>query len=86
MTDAPKTSRLALTSLVMSCLTIPLGPFGPIAGIVCGHVALSAIKSNPMQRGRALAITGLVIGYVFLSVPVILLVIPVVIGRIPVGG
>jgi hypothetical protein len=86
MTDAPKTSRLALASLVMPFLTIPLGPFGPILGIVYGHAALSAIKSNPMLRGHALAIAGLVIGYIFLSVPVILLVIPVVIGRIPLGG
>jgi hypothetical protein len=82
MTVAPKTSKLALASVVMSCLTFPLGPFGFIPGIVCGHVALSAIKSDPMLRGQSLAIAGLVIGYIFLS----LLMILVVIGRFPVAG
>jgi hypothetical protein len=82
MTDASKTSKLAIASLVMSCLTFPLGPFGFIPGIVCGHAALSEIKSDPMLRGHALAIAGLLIGYMFLSLMVIL----VVIGRIPLGG
>ena len=35
-----------------------------IAGIVCGHIALSRIKANPELEGHGLAMAGLIIGYV----------------------
>ena len=35
-----------------------------IAGIVCGHIALSRIKANPELEGHGLALAGLIIGYV----------------------
>jgi hypothetical protein len=34
-----------------------------VAGIVCGHIALSKIKSNPNLEGHGLAMAGVVIGY-----------------------
>ena len=64
-----KSEQLAVLSLIFSIL----GVFGfccgfflvaGIAGIVCGHLALSRIKANPELEGHGLAMAGLVIGYV----------------------
>jgi Domain of unknown function (DUF4190)/GYF domain 2 len=64
-----KSEQLAVLSLIFSIL----GLFGfccgfflmaGIAGIVCGHIALSRIKANPELDGHGLAMAGLVIGYV----------------------
>lgn len=63
-----KTEQLAVLSLIFSIL----GLFGfccgffmmaGVAGIVCGHIALSRIKSNPNLEGHGLAMAGVVIGY-----------------------
>ncbi|WP_202965837.1 DUF4190 domain-containing protein [Agreia bicolorata] len=53
---ARKTNVLAIISLVSAFF------FG-LAGIVTGHVALGQIKRT-RERGRGLAISGIVIGYV----------------------
>src|SRR5271163_3470571 len=61
----PKTSALAIWSLVLgilslACFTI----FAAIPGVICGHKALSKIKrSNGTLTGQGLAIAGLVTGY-----------------------
>jgi Domain of unknown function (DUF4190)/GYF domain 2 len=64
----PPTESLAILSLVLSSL----GMFGfcctpvvltGIAGVVCGHIALSRIKARPELQGHGLAVAGLVIGY-----------------------
>ena len=65
---ARKTEQLAVLSLIFSVL----GLFGfccglflmaGVAGIVCGHIALSRIKANPELEGHGLAMAGLIIGY-----------------------
>jgi len=61
----PKTSALAIWSLVLGilslfCFTI----FSAIPGVICGHKALSRIKgSGGALNGQGLAIAGLVTGY-----------------------
>lgn len=61
----PKTSALAIWSLVLGilslvCFTI----FAAIPGVICGHKALSRIKrSGGALTGQGLAIAGLVTGY-----------------------
>ena len=61
----PKTSALAIWSLVLGilslvCFTI----FAAIPGVICGHKALSKIKrSSGVLTGQGLAIAGLVTGY-----------------------
>jgi hypothetical protein len=61
----PKTSALAIWSLVLGilslvCFTI----FAAIPGVICGHKALSRIKrSGGTLNGQGLAIAGLVTGY-----------------------
>jgi uncharacterized protein DUF4190/uncharacterized protein DUF4339 len=64
-----KSEQLALLSLIFSILGLfgfCCGFFlmGGIAGIICGHIALSRIKANPELEGHGLAMAGLVIGYV----------------------
>jgi hypothetical protein len=63
-----KTEQLAVLSLIFSVLGLfgfCCGLFlaGGVAGIVCGHIALSRIKANPELEGHGLALTGVIIGY-----------------------
>jgi hypothetical protein len=60
-----QTSGLATASLVFSILSIILWPLGFIPGIVCGHLARNRINKNPSIKGYGLAVSGLIIGYVF---------------------
>lgn len=64
-----KNEQLAVLSLIFSLLGVCgfcCGLFlaSAVAGIVCGHIALSRIKANPELEGRNLAVAGLIIGYV----------------------
>jgi hypothetical protein len=61
---APKTNTLAIISLVAAF-------FVSLAAIICGHIALSQIKKRG-ERGRGLAIAGLVLGYLGLVGGIIL--------------
>lgn len=63
-----KTEPLAILSLILSlagALGFCCGLFlmAGIAGVVCGHLALLRIKSNPELEGHGLALAGLIIGY-----------------------
>jgi hypothetical protein len=57
------TNGLAVASLVLSISALFCG-FPAILGIICGHIALGQINRRG-DHGRGLAIAGLVIGYVF---------------------
>ena len=65
------TSGLAIASLVLSCLTVPLGPLGCIPGIICGHIARSKCSEDPSLSGAGIALAGLIIGYSFLVLMVL---------------
>jgi hypothetical protein len=65
----PKTSGLAITSLVLGILSLLLSwnllPLLGILGVICGHKALSRIKQSGVAlSGRGLAVAGLVTGYI----------------------
>lgn len=62
---ATRTEPLAIWSLVLSILGFLCG-LSAIGGIVCGHLALGAIKRNG-TGGKGLAVAGLVIGYLFVA-------------------
>ncbi|NUU04829.1 DUF4190 domain-containing protein [Leifsonia sp. C5G2] len=64
------TNPLAIVTLVAAFLF-------PLAAIICGHISLGQIRRSG-QNGRGLAKTGLVLGYVFLAVWVLLLVLIVI--------
>lgn len=63
----PETSGLAITSLVLGILGF-IGGLTAIPAVICGHIACSNIKgSQGTQKGRGLAITGLVLGYMMIA-------------------
>ncbi|CAM5518013.1 DUF4190 domain-containing protein [Leifsonia shinshuensis] len=49
----------------------------PLAGVICGHIALGQIKRTG-ESGRGLAIAGLVIGYVYIAFVVLFTVLTIV--------
>jgi Domain of unknown function (DUF4190) len=66
--EAVKTkSTLAKLSLIFSCCSI-IFPFGCIAGVICGHLAMKELKQNPELAGRQQAIWGLIIGYTYIII------------------
>lgn len=62
-----ETSGLAIASLALSCLSGIIGPFGFIPGIICGRIARRSIQRNPNQAGAGIALAGLIVGYFFLT-------------------
>jgi hypothetical protein len=60
------------TLAVVSIATAATG-FGGIAGVITGHVSLAQIKKSG-ERGRGLAIAGLVIGYGYVALAVLMAV------------
>ena len=52
-----------------------LGPLGCISGIVCGHIAKAEIRSHPYMEGEGFANAGLAIGYAFLSLALLAILI-----------
>lgn len=79
VTPQPKTSGLAIWSLVLGILSLAcFSIFAAIPGVICGHKALSRIKvSNGSLSGHGLAIAGLVTGY--LGIALAILIIPLMI-------
>ena len=72
----PTTNELAVISLVMSLLgfLVPIVP--QIGGIICGHIARSEIRrSGGTQTGSGIALAGLIISYVSISIFCILFMV-----------
>jgi len=66
------TNVLAIISLVGAFLF-------PLAGVICGHIALSQLKRTG-ESGRGLAIAGLVIGYIYIAFVALFVVIAIIAG------
>jgi len=71
-----KTEPLAIASLILSGVAIcgfccGLFLLAAVAGVVCGHLALSKIKANPELEGHGLAMSGIIIGYVAIGLVLI---------------
>nr|WP_256030561.1 DUF4190 domain-containing protein [Leifsonia xyli] len=49
----------------------------PIAGVVCGHIAIGQIKRTG-EGGRGLAIAGLVIGYAAIAFYTLLIIMTII--------
>jgi uncharacterized protein DUF1707/uncharacterized protein DUF4190 len=62
-TQPRRTNGLAIASL-FAAMFVWFGPAAALVAVVLGHVALNRIaRSGGMQRGRALAVAGLTLGY-----------------------
>lgn len=71
---APATSGWAIASLVSSIAGLCTGGLASIAGVICGHIALSEIgAAQGRVEGRSLAIAGLVIGYTVIALHLLLI-------------
>ena len=70
-TGQDKWNVLAIVSLVSSF-------FVSLAAVICGHIALSQIKKTG-ERGRGLAIAGVVLGYLGLVAGIITAIVFVVV-------
>jgi hypothetical protein len=61
------TNGLAIASMVCGILGVVTCYFGGLFGlpaVICGHMAISAIRQSPLPMGgRGMAIAGLVTGY-----------------------
>lgn len=70
---AEKAKRLDLTNFntlaIVSIATAASG-FGAVAGVITGHAALNQIKRTE-ERGRGLAIAGVVIGYAYVGFAIV---------------
>jgi len=78
--EPPRTNPLATTGLVLGIVSITVGlcccngmPFS-VAGIICSIIALMQINKDPNQRGKGLAIAGLVISILSLLLAIGLLI------------
>ena len=63
----------AVVCLSLSCLSIIIGPLGYIPGIISGHAARSECKKNPELMGSRTALVGLIIGYTFLVLTIVVI-------------
>ncbi len=60
----PKTSGLAIASLILGCLGFVTAGLTGLPAIICGHIARSKIRnSNGTQAGSGIALAGLITGY-----------------------
>lgn len=57
------TSGLAIASLVCSLVGLVTAGLAAIAGVICGHIALTETRSG-MRGGHGLAVAGLIIGWI----------------------
>ena len=72
---------LAFGSLVIGYCNAGAGLPVAIGAIICGHIAITKIRFAPDRyKGMGLAITGLVLGYLYCAVLVLLFTLTILLG------
>lgn len=80
-----RTNTLGIVSLIASIVGVFVLPvIGQIVGIVTGHMSLSQIKARA-EKGRGLAVAGLIVGYITLALGVLLLVFFIILIQAAIG-
>ncbi|MDQ1136536.1 hypothetical protein QE410_001335 [Microbacterium sp. SORGH_AS 1204] len=70
----PRVNPLAIVALVSSLVGLFVIPvIGQIVGIITGHISLKQIKTTG-ERGRGMALSGVLIGYISLGLGILLIV------------
>jgi hypothetical protein len=64
---------LAVVSVVLSSMSVFIGPFGAIPGFICGYAAKKRIAKNANLRGAGVALAGMIVGGIGLAVFVTLM-------------
>ena len=76
-----KTNTFAIVAFVQGILSVFLNSvlfFIPsVMAIVFGCISLSQLKQNPEQKGKGMAVAGLVLGIVFLILTIVLTILAV---------
>jgi hypothetical protein len=75
---AGRTNSLATASLVCGMCQIFFWPLAGIPAIVCGHLARRQIRRTG-ERGDGMATTGMVLGWLFTGIPLLIGVVVVLI-------
>ena len=70
-----KSEGLAVASIILSAMSLMIGPFGAIPGIACGIAAKKRIARSPELSGKGLAQAGIIIGAIGMLIYVVLMVI-----------
>lgn len=69
-----ETSGLAITALVLGVMSVFASIFTGLPAIICGHLARAQIKkSEGALTGGGLALTGLIFGYIFTTLFVVIM-------------
>jgi len=87
----PRTSSMAIVSLIFGILAYTLLPFvGALVAVICGHSARSEIRRAPAGTldGDGLALAGLILGWIQLAFTFIavVFVVLVLLGAIAFSG
>ena len=88
----PQMLGLAVASLVLSCSGVVFGPlvFGPfgfllaLLGVACGHSARRQIRRDSDFRGASVALAGLIVGYMFLAILLVIVLLMVLFVFLPI--
>ena len=81
-TAYPRTSSLAIVSLIFGILAYVFLPFvGALVAVICGHSARSEIRRAPPGtiEGDGLALAGLILGWIQLAFTAIAIVFAVLV-------
>lgn len=77
----PGTAIASLVLGIISLVTCSLGIFLVIPGLICGHIALNQIKApGTRYEGKTLAMTGLILNYVWLGAVVLGVIVIIAFG------
>ncbi|MCP4343108.1 MAG: DUF4190 domain-containing protein [Desulfobulbaceae bacterium] len=69
------TNSLAVISLVISLVSLSTGGITSVVAVICGHIARKQIMEDPNQLGSGMALYGLIIGYVGITIAVMLILL-----------
>ncbi|MCJ1707233.1 DUF4190 domain-containing protein [Microbacterium sp. VKM Ac-2923] len=70
----PRVNPLAIVALVSSLVGLFVIPLiGQIVGIITGHISLKQVKTTG-ERGRGMALSGVLIGYISLGLGILLII------------
>lgn len=83
-TPVPAAAPVAKPTNVLAIVALIAAFIVPLAGIICGHIALGQIKRTG-EGGHGLALAGTVLGYVFTALYVIFIIIYVAFIALAVG-
>lgn len=77
----PGTAIASLVLGIISLVTCSLGVLLVIPGLICGHIALNQIKApGARYEGRTLAMTGLILNYIWLGAVVLGVIVIIAFG------